>query len=123
MANPKPDEHPEDFFGPLGSAERRKRLRKNSQLKCVYGITLYTYERMGAAQNWLCDICGEPERGIHNRGDETVPMSLCVDHDHETGAVRGLLCTKCNKALGLFNDDIQMVARALGYLKQHGLGD
>lgn len=51
-----------------------------------------------------CDLCGSLEK-------------VCVDHDHSTGAVRGALCHKHNCALGLFDDDAEMLARAIKYLK------
>ena len=74
---------------------------------------------MAEAQDYRCAICNEPETGIHNRGRATVELSLAVDHDHETGVVRALLCHKCNKALGLFGDDVILLRDALAYLESH----
>lgn len=51
----------------------------------------------------VCEICGASEK-------------LCVDHDHETGKFRGYLCGKCNKALGLFRDDLGLLEKAKVYL-------
>lgn len=65
---------------------------------------------MLAAQNGGCAICGATEPGGRTR-------YFPVDHCHTTGIVRGLLCTKCNRGLGLFNDDPERVARAVMYLK------
>lgn len=113
------DLFPENFYGPLGSIERRKRLQRHSNLQRIYGISLKTYETLHDAQNGLCAICREPEIGVHNRGNQTVPLSLAVDHDHKTGTVRGLLCHKCNKALGLFDDKPALVEAALDYLRSH----
>lgn len=112
------DVHPEDVFGKLGSPERRKALQRHSNLQRIYGITLPEYERMWAEQEGLCAICGYPETGTHNRGKVTVELSLAVDHDHRTGAIRGLLCHKCNKAIGLFDDDPGLLRAAAAYVQQ-----
>ena len=98
---------------------KRQRMQKNSNLIRNYGLTLKAYEDMMDAQEELCAVCKQPEAGVHNRGNTTVALSLSVDHDHETGAVRALLCHKCNKALGLFNDNIELLSDALAYLVSH----
>lgn len=68
-----------------------KGAMRNSQYKCRYGITLDDYNSVLEAQNGRCAICGE------------LPSNhLCIDHDHKTGKVRGLLCISCNVALGWF---------------------
>ena len=58
-----------------------------------------------------CEICQRPASDSH-RG------VLALDHDHETGKVRGLLCGACNKALGFFQDDIDVMAAAIEYIKR-----
>ncbi|MFQ6612279.1 MAG: endonuclease domain-containing protein [Fidelibacterota bacterium] len=64
-------------------------------------------------QQGRCRLCGEEmERSGRSR------LSVCVDHDHATGKVRGLLRRKCNTALGFFNDDPLLLERALQYLKE-----
>lgn len=67
------------------------------QLMAKYGLTLEQYDELEAAQGGRCAICTEPETRV--AGDGT-PMPLCVDHDHEIGQVRGLLCARCNAVLG-----------------------
>lgn len=62
-----------------------------SQLKCVYGLDYSTYERMLKEQGYVCKLCGQPNQ--HGK-------RLAVDHDHETGQIRGLLCNHCNITLG-----------------------
>ena len=57
----------------------------------------------------LCDICGSNKAGFGKRG-------FCVDHDHKTGIVRGMLCQKCNIGLGNFNDNIELLEKAIKYL-------
>ena len=64
----------------------------------------------------MCAICGKqlvvPGQGEYNGNDTAV-----VDHNHETGVVRGILCRKCNKALGGFGDDISIIKKAFNYLE------
>jgi hypothetical protein len=74
-----------------------------------YGISVSDYNDMFSAQGGRCAICGIHE-SEHNG-------KLHIDHDHETKIVRGLLCGKCNKALGLFSDNIDMLQSAINYLK------
>ena len=77
-------------------------------LKRRYGITLEQYEAMLESQNGKCAIC---------KGDCLTGRNLAVDHDHETGKVRGLLCSKCNQGLGQLNN-IELLQRAIDYLKE-----
>lgn len=67
---------------------------------------------MVVAQDGRCAICREEETATA-RGRV---RSLAVDHDHETGAVRGLLCSRCNTALGLFRDNPALLLEAIAYL-------
>jgi len=77
--------------------EYSKQNRFRDQLKHKYNITPDDYERMVKEQNGLCAICKNPPRGKTKR--------LSVDHDHETGKVRGLLCVPCNRALGYLENN------------------
>jgi hypothetical protein len=95
----------------------RRDYRKNWQLKNHYGITLEQYKEMLKEQNGLCAICGNPET---DKIGETL-STLAVDHDHETGRVRGLLCKKCNTAIGLFFENIDTIKKAIKYLKRKEL--
>lgn len=72
-----------------------------------YGITVTEYDAMSAAQNNLCKICESPAKS----------KRLCVDHDHHTGKVRGLLCIQCNSALGKFGDNEAGLLKAIQYLR------
>lgn len=80
--------------------------RKNSHLEKKYGITLKEYKKILSNQNGVCLICRNKDI-----------RKLAVDHNHKTGEIRGLLCGKCNQGIGLFNDDIKILRRAIEYLK------
>lgn len=77
----------------------------------TYGITLEQYGHMFLDQGGVCCICQDRRT---KRDEDT--KALAVDHDHETGRVRGLLCFSCNTALGLFGDSMETVAVARAYL-------
>lgn len=96
--------------------ERHKETRHAHQLRALYGITPDQYAEMLAAQGGVCAICGQDEPSAHGRTG--TKFRLCVDHDHVTGRVRGLLCQKCNRAIGLLNDDIGLLESAVDYLKK-----
>lgn len=83
---------------------------RNTKLMTRYGITLAQFDAMMENQNGQCAICGttDPKR----KGSRY----LSVDHCHTTGVVRGLLCYKCNVALGNFEDDTDRLRRAIEYL-------
>jgi hypothetical protein len=70
---------------------------------------------MLAAQWGLCAICGKGENTIAGRTGKT-PMVLSVDHDHRSGKVCGLLCAACNRGLGSFEHDSQLLLAAARYL-------
>jgi hypothetical protein len=74
----------------------------------MYGITREEFAEMSTAQRDLCKICNRPPTG---------KTRLSVDHDHTTGIIRGLLCDPCNKGLGHFRDDINLLAAAIEYLQ------
>lgn len=75
-----------------------------------YGITWDDYDRMLEEQDGRCAICLKSDPGM-GRG------VWSIDHDHETGRVRGLLCGYCNTALGKFEDNIANLTRAQAYLE------
>lgn len=87
-----------------------KSWKKNAQLKYLYGIDLDDFNRMRQAANFRCQICGCHE-------SESAAGTLCVDHNHDTGKVRGLLCRACNKALGGFQDSQTILLNAANYLE------
>jgi hypothetical protein len=80
---------------------------RRSHLKCKFGLTPAEYEEKLAAQGGGCALCGrKPAPG----------RQLDIDHDHKTGAVRGLICNSCNQGLGQFRDDPIRLAHAAAYL-------
>lgn len=84
----------------------------NKRLKQYYRITLEEYNQMLISQNGVCAICQQPETRIR---DGKVSL-LAVDHDHETGKNRGLLCFRCNLGIGYFQDDSTLTSAATSYL-------
>ncbi len=79
-----------------------------------YGISVNDYENILSSQNNSCAICGSDDWG---------KPSPSIDHCHSTGEVRGLLCNKCNRALGMFGDDVFNMFNAIKYLWRAGLKD
>jgi hypothetical protein len=86
-----------------------KTKRKDQHIKYAYGITSEEYDQIFLEQDGKCKICG-----IHQN---ELKRNLAVDHNHMTGKVRGLLCTKCNTVLGLVNDDPVLLIKAEEYLE------
>jgi hypothetical protein len=90
----------------------RKRKYRGDWLLRTYGISHEKYDEMLAAQGGVCAICSQPERSARNR-------HLAVDHCHKTGKVRGLLCTNCNRALGLFSESPAVLSFAINYIERN----
>ena len=105
--------------------ERRKKYRednaeslRNMQLKNKFGIDISQYDLLLESQNYKCAICGSTETGAKGK------KYFNVDHCHETGKVRGLLCKPCNIMLGEAKDNPTILSKAIDYLKvdNSGLG-
>jgi hypothetical protein len=86
----------------------KKQADRRSHLKRKFGLTVEEYDAMLARQGGGCGICGRPPRP---------DISLHVDHDHETGRIRGLLCFRCNNSLGDLDDDPVLLRAALRYVE------
>jgi uncharacterized protein YmfQ (DUF2313 family) len=84
------------------------------RLKSTFGITVEEYRALFKAQGGVCAICNT---------DTPTGYNWHVDHCHTTGKVRGILCSKCNQGLGLFNDKENLLERAASYLRQARVGD
>lgn len=87
-------------------------VRKNQRLLSTHGIELSDYQDMLAMQNGRCAICGYSDMSDPR-------MFPVVDHDHKTGAIRGLLCMNCNQGLGKFKDETGNLFSAIAYLTKH----
>lgn len=81
---------------------------RKANLKKKYGLTLEEYATKLANQNGVCAICGDPPKRYR----------LAVDHDHETGKIRDLLCLGCNAKLETIENPV-FVAKAKAYLQAH----
>jgi hypothetical protein len=86
----------------------RIQYRERRLLK-LYNMSLEDYDNLLKQQKGVCAICKQPNLNGKN---------LAVDHDHKTGKVRGLLCSKHNRALGAFLDDLQLLKAAVKYLEE-----
>ncbi len=100
-------------------AQSRAYHRKNREkirakkLKRKFGVSLHEYDLMLTEQKGKCACCG-----IHQN---KLTMRFAVDHDHDTGLIRGLLCGNCNTAIGKLGDNIEGLMKALNYLEKHEL--
>lgn len=86
---------------------------KDDQRRRRYGITREQFDKMLKNQEGQCDICYAP---FDCSSKNSSPH---IDHDHETGAIRGLLCHKCNMCIGQMGDDTTVLGNAVGYLINH----
>lgn len=91
---------------PSGSWEAQYRYT----LKKRTGLSLEEFKKKSEGQDNLCAIC-DKECGTYRR--------LAVDHDHNTGRIRDLLCLKCNAVLGLVDEDTQLLQKIIDYIERH----
>ena len=87
-----------------------KEARRGIRYKNRYGITLEDYESLYREQQGLCTICGKPPKPNQR---------LYVDHDHQTGKVRKLLCQGCNSGIGFFNHNPELLRKGAKYLENN----
>ena len=97
--------------------DNNKGLRRTNQLRTTYGITDAEFNALWAVQKGRCAICTTvlalpPVR----RGTTNAP---CLDHDHTSGKLRGLLCMLCNRGLGNFKDSVEALKTAADYVRRH----
>lgn len=85
---------------------------RNNRLKKEYNVTQEWYEKTLEEQEGKCKICksDNPGKGLKH---------FHIDHNHETGKVRGLLCHSCNTGLGLFKENVDLIQKAIEYVEKH----
>ncbi len=89
--------------------------QRDIKLRSCYDITLDDYKKMFSQQKGVCAICGEPETA--KWAGKIKPLS--VDHNHDTGDVRALLCFKCNMGISQFRENITYMANAIAYIEKY----
>jgi ribosomal protein L34E len=85
-------------------------------IEFAYGVTTTQYEQMLQEQDNKCYICKKDETIIDKRTKKL--RRLAIDHCHTTLAVRGLLCNNCNRGIGFFSDNIELLKEAIAYLEK-----
>lgn len=90
----------------LANPEQTRRREKKSWYRRQYGITIEQRDAMFQKQQGVCAVCG-------------TATALVVDHCHRSGKVRGLLCGKCNAALGMVNDNTSLLLALSDYVREH----
>lgn len=105
----------------MKNPEKSRRIGWAHELKRLYGITIDEYFSILESQNNRCAIC-QCDGNLTVDGSELIkngkPTKLHVDHDHNTGKVRGILCNSCNRGLGSFRDNKLIVELAVKYLSK-----
>lgn len=86
-------------------------------IKHRYGLTKADWEALYDSQDGKCAICGG-ELPVDIKTRPNVRATTCIDHDHETGIVRGLLCQSCNLGIGMLKHDESLMLSAIAYLKR-----
>lgn len=87
--------------------EKKRASDRAGYLRRKYGLSISDYEFLVASQGGVCAICGRADQsGLH------------IDHAHDSQMIRGLLCGKCNKAIGLFDERPELFAEAARYLER-----
>ncbi len=90
---------------PHTDPKKQREYQRRANLRRRYGLTVDEYEAMLQQTEYSCEVCSKK-------------FNLCVDHDHTTGRIRGILCKSCNTAIGLLGDDAEHVSAALDYLRR-----
>lgn len=96
---------------------KRPRIVQAVHLKKKYGLTVEQFDQMLVEQGGVCAVCRKTENAKHAVTGGV--RNLAVDHCHDSGQVRGLLCTNCNRGMGNFSDDVETLSAAIEYLEKH----
>lgn len=93
--------------------EKQIESKKRSILKKKYGLTSEQFDDLLKEHQEVCAICKTKNVRPNNK------KGICIDHNHKTGKVRGLLCDKCNRGIGLFGDSKELLEKAIKYIKKY----
>ena len=99
-------------LNPKTYTDEEKAVKRDKSLQSRYKITQKEYDEWSEIQKHSCAVCG-----IHRTES---PKRLAVDHCHITGIIRGLLCSNCNRAIGLLQDNPRLLREAADYLEKNG---
>lgn len=105
-------------YNKMYAAQRGRDVNRKSRLNREYGLSLQGYDTLLEFQGGGCGICRSEVSDLHRKDGQRY-RSMCVDHDHKSGQRRGLLCNRCNRAIGLLGDDINLLRSAIGYLEHY----
>jgi len=95
--------------------DQNREVLKDKERERRFGINRQEYAEMFHAHNGACAICSQPETATRNGRIK----ALAVDHDHESGEIRGLLCSDCNTGIGKLKEDRDIMVSAIRYLDKH----
>lgn len=98
------------------SSDWRKLIGQKHHLRTRYNLSPAEYDEMAKTQDYKCAICN---KDVTENIRANKQIALSVDHNHKTGAVRELLCMKCNYGLGYFKDNAEILINASEYIKKH----
>ena len=104
------------------SSDKKKKDQQRDSVRkrfSKYGLSPQDFEKLLVSQNYKCAICCHPIPDLQKKKGASTNDWAAVDHDHSTGRIRGLLCFWCNKGLGHFKDDCDLLLKALEYLSIH----
>ena len=102
-----------EYFAEISRAWRKKNpdWARSWKLKTLYGVTLEEYHKIFEKQGKCCAVC---------KIKVPTKPGWCLDHNHKTGEMRGILCPKCNRGLGYLDDSAKNLKNAIEYLKAYG---
>ncbi len=103
------------FHDSIRVPHTRQEYVREWRLYKLYGMEAGEFEAWWVVCRGLCFICERPMRWPAARRGQAMDV-VAVDHDHKTGKVRGLLCNACNKGIGHFRDDVNIMGKAISYL-------
>lgn len=92
-------------------------MESDRNIKRVYGLTREQYDKILLNQNNVCAICEKQETAVNGRTGSI--KSLAVDHCHNTGKIRGLLCWRCNATIGKLEENLELIDKMKSYLIKH----